>query len=195
MIILLPILAVLILGIYLYTLYAAGQIPTLLRVLRWALGGGAVAVALGLALAREFGLASLVGAAGASVILRGQLGPIDFNSSGATTGNVSKVKSRYFEMALDHDAGTVKGRITQGPFKGRDLMDLGPEDTKHLLVEVDHDADSLALLETWLDANRAGWREYFADEQASADRIGVGRRSDDRGSGPRYPRSFKSCYT
>lgn len=170
MTLLLPLLALLGIGIYLYSLYAAGKIPALLRALRWVVGGGALTTALVLALARNFGLASLVGAAGASVLMRGQLGPIDFNPSGAATGNISRVKSHFFAMTLDHDAGTVSGRVTSGQFKGRDLMDLGPDDTKQLLAEVGGDADSLALLETWLDANRAGWREYFAagEEEASA---------------------------
>jgi DnaJ-domain-containing protein 1 len=45
-------------------------------------------------------------------------------------------------------------------------------ETRRLLAEVAADPDSLALLETWLDRNRAGWREYFA-ETAPAGEAGV----------------------
>jgi DnaJ-domain-containing protein 1 len=47
-------------------------------------------------------------------------------------------------------------------------MDLGEYDTRELLAEVAGDPDSLALLETWLDKNRAGWREYFAEQDGAA---------------------------
>src|SRR5690606_5943051 len=36
------------------------------------------------------------------------------------------------------------------------------------MTEVAADPDSLALLETWLDKNRVGWREYFAGHEAGA---------------------------
>ncbi|MBU1174549.1 MAG: DnaJ domain-containing protein [Alphaproteobacteria bacterium] len=39
-------------------------------------------------------------------------------------------------------------------------------DTRFLLAEVRNDPDSVSLLESWLDANRQGWREYFAEQDA-----------------------------
>lgn len=45
-------------------------------------------------------------------------------------------------------------------------MDLGEMDTRMLSAEVEEDADSLTLLASWLDANRSGWREYFASQDA-----------------------------
>src|SRR5690606_20928970 len=71
------------------------------------------------------------------------------------------------------DTGAVTGRVLNGQFAGMDLMDLGEMETRLLLAEVEGDADSLSLLESWLDANRGGWREYFAgqdaDEKSSAE--------------------------
>src|SRR5690606_29139631 len=67
------------------------------------------------------------------------------------------------EMSLDHASGDVAGRVIAGRFAGADLIDLGPDETRALLDEVAGDPDSLALLETWLDRHRAGWREYFAE--------------------------------
>ena len=59
------------------------------------------------------------------------------------------------------------GRVRTGEFAGADLIELGEAETRRLLAEVVGDPDSLALLETWLDRNRAGWREYFAETAAS----------------------------
>lgn len=45
-------------------------------------------------------------------------------------------------------------------------MDLGEAETRALIAEIGHDAESVNLLESWLDTNRAGWREYFAGGDA-----------------------------
>ena len=86
--------------------------------------------------------------------------------TGVSGANQSSVKSRHFAMTLDHDSGDVSGRVLAGEFAGADLIDLGEAETRRLLAEVEADPDSLALLETWLDRNRAGWREYFAETAA-----------------------------
>src|SRR5690606_34922051 len=44
--------------------------------------------------------------------------------------------------------------------------DLGEYETRVLIGEIGHDAESVNLLESWLDTNRAGWREYFAEQDA-----------------------------
>jgi hypothetical protein len=134
------------------------------RGLRWTVGGAAALVAVGLLLLRRIDL-GLFAAAGAISILRtGRLGPISFDGPDIDSGNVSKVQSYRFAMELDHDTGSVTGRVLNGSFAGADLMDLGEAETRTLLDEVAGDADSLSLLEAWLDANRAGWREYFAEQ-------------------------------
>jgi len=45
-------------------------------------------------------------------------------------------------------------------------MDLGEAETRALINEIGHDAESVNLLESWLDTNRAGWREHFAEQDA-----------------------------
>lgn len=159
-------------GGYLYFLFARGDIPAVLRALRWILGGGALAVAALLGAGGRVGPASLLGLVGSSILFRGRLGPIDFNPTGTARGAKSKVRSRYFEMQLDHDSSSVDGRVISGQFAGNDLIDIGEDDMRQLLGEVAHDPDSLSLLEAWLDANRSGWRDYFGyggsqDEQAN----------------------------
>ena len=135
----------------------------LFRGLRWLVGGAAALVALVLLIARRFDIAVFVGAVAFSVLRTGRLGPFSFDRPAGEAGNVSRVRSRYFAMELDHDTGAVEGRVLAGQFSGADLMDLGEADTRALITEIEMDPDSVSLLESWLDANRAGWREYFAE--------------------------------
>lgn len=134
--------------------------------LRWVVVGVAGLAALFMVLARRIDIALLLGAGAASVWRTGRLGPFSFDSP--PEGNVSKVRSRYFAMELDHDTGEVQGRVLTGQFAGADLIDLNEAETRALIDEIGTDPDSLQLLESWLDANRAGWREYFAQTDGAA---------------------------
>lgn len=152
----------------LYQFVRKTDVRKLVRWLRWVVGG-AIGLLTGFLLLRgQVGIASVTGYVAYSILRLGRLGPLVFDSGAIGEANESKVTSRYFAMTLDHDSGAVEGRITSGAFAGADLIDLGEAETRQLLAEVAADPDSLALLETWLDRNRAGWREYFA-EQASGE--------------------------
>ncbi|KKC34832.1 DnaJ domain-containing protein [Devosia psychrophila] len=140
----------------------------LMRSLRWLVGGLGALIAIGMLLARRIDIAIFVGAAAFSILRTGRLGPFSFDGPAMDSGNISKVQSYRFIMELDHDTGAVSGRVLNGRFAGMDLMDLGEEDTRILLSEVEGDADSMSLLQSWLDANRAGWQEYFSQQDASA---------------------------
>lgn len=86
----------------------------------------------------------------------------------AKPGNQSHVSSDILEMSLDHDSGTMTGKIVKGPMAGRELADLGESEFLELLNYCrDQDEDSARLLETYLD-RRFGdsWR---ADDQASTE--------------------------
>lgn len=136
----------------------------LMRMLRWPVGGALALTAGFLLVARRFDIALFVGAAAFSILRSGRLGPFSFEGDAISGGgNVSKVRSRYFAMELDHDTGAVHGRVLDGQFAGAELIDLGEMDTRLLIAEIEGDADSMSLLESWLDANRGGWREYFAE--------------------------------
>jgi len=116
---------------------------------------------------RRIDVATFTGAAAFSILRYGRLGPFTLGGGDVSADNVSKARSRYFALTLDHDSGAVSGRIIAGQFSGRDLTELGEMETRALFEEIATDADSVALLESWLDANRAGWREYF-EETAGA---------------------------
>ncbi|WP_116653216.1 J domain-containing protein [Pelagibacterium sediminicola] len=156
--------AVLIVAIYLYSLYVQGEIRKLVRALRWVVGGMLAVVASFVALRGNMMIGSMIGFAAAGVLTRGRLGPIDFGAGMSSPGNVSTVRSRYLSMRLDHETGTVSGTVGEGLFTGRDLASLSAEECWALYDEVDGDPDSLALFESWLDANRSGWREWFAEQ-------------------------------
>jgi len=150
--------------IYLYALYLRGDTPQIVRIVRYGVGGTIMLLAGLLGIAGRIGIASLLGMAGAALLFRGRLGPLDLTSTGPSPGSTSRVRSRFFEMQLDHDDGSIEGRIVSGDFAGHDLWDLDQAETGELLSEVSGDTDSLALLEAWLDANRSGWRDYFGRE-------------------------------
>lgn len=135
--------------------------------LRWIVGTGAAVLAAGALLFRRIDIAMILGAVAVSVLLRGRLGRFSFDSlGGGGSSNVSKVRSRFLAMELDHDTGELTGRVLDGQYAGWDLMDLGEGETRVLIDEIGHDAESINLLESWLDTNRAGWREYFAETEA-----------------------------
>jgi hypothetical protein len=131
------------------------------RMLRWVAGGGLVALSVLLAMRGQAALVTFTGPVAYMILRYGRIGNFSFEGTEVSEDNESAVKSRFISMTLDHDTGAVSGRVTAGRFKGRDLFDLDEIQTRALLDEVARDSDSLSLLETWLDKNRAGWREYF----------------------------------
>lgn len=151
----------------LYQLVRRTPVRRLVRGLRWTSGGIAALLTAFLLLRGQVGVASVTGFAAYSILHLGRLGPLVFDT-GISEANRSSVSSRYFAMTLDHGSGEVSGRVLTGAFAGADLIDLGEVETRQLLAEVTPDPDSLALLETWLDRNRAGWREYFAETAGAA---------------------------
>lgn len=150
-----------------YQLVRKTDVRRLVRGLRWVVGGAVALLTAFLIIRGQVGVASVTGFAAYSILRLGRLGPLVFDSGGISETNESKVTSRFFSMTLDHDSGDVTGRVTSGLFAGTDLIDLGEDDTRRLLAEVASDPDSLALLETWLDRNRSGWREYFAEKDSA----------------------------
>jgi hypothetical protein len=75
-------------------------------------------------------------------------------------GQSSDVETAWLRMSLDHDSGTMDGLVLQGRFRGRRLGELAAPDLLELLAELRvADADSAALLEGYLDAVHAGWRQ------------------------------------
>jgi hypothetical protein len=156
----------------LYQVLRNVRVKTVARWIRWIVGG-ALALLTGFLLLRgQIGIASVTGPFAFIILRYGRIGNFSFESTTLGEDNTSSVRSRFITMTLDHDSGTVEGRVIAGAFKGADLADLDESETRLLLAEVASDPDSLALLETWLDKNRAGWREYFAGQDTGGGSAG-----------------------
>ena len=88
----------------------------------------------------------------------GQIGGI-FGAGGGkrSTGQASRVRSQFFDMTLDHDTGALTGTIIAGPHAGRSLADFDQPALLGLFGELD--AESVPLLESYLDRRFPAWRQ------------------------------------
>jgi hypothetical protein len=146
--------------------YAGADPRSLIRGLRYILGIGFVGIGIVLAISGRWGIGSLLVALGVSAIATGRIGPFDLGGSVRTAGSGSTVRSSWFEMSLDHDTGTMNGRILRGVNAGASLDQLEPPALMALRDEIGNDADSLSLLEAYLDRRVPGWRENVEGDEA-----------------------------
>ena len=129
-------------------------------------GGAALLLAgVGLLFLRQFAIALPVAFAGL-ILLRRQA----TLRRSRPTGQSSSVRSAGLEMRLDHDSGEMDGRVLAGRHEGRRLSELSFDD----LVQVDEDfrddAESLRLLEGYLDRRYPGWRDDADADEAQRQR-------------------------
>jgi hypothetical protein len=73
-------------------------------------------------------------------------------------GQVSRVRSAFVEMELDHDTGAMRGRILAGRHEGVTLDALDVPTLVASLAEIDE--ESRALLMAYLDRREPGWRAH-----------------------------------
>lgn len=78
------------------------------------------------------------------------------DSAGRTRG--SDVRTRFVALHLDHASGHVTGEVLTGRFTGRRLEELGLDALLELLAEAGTDADSVRVLEGYLDRRDPDWR-------------------------------------
>lgn len=77
-----------------------------------------------------------------------------------TPGQASDIETAFLSMSLDHDSGEMEGKVLQGRFVGTRLGDLNLSDLYQLLEDVSVDADSVRLLEAYLDRHVGpDWRD------------------------------------
>jgi hypothetical protein len=88
-----------------------------------------------------------------------------FQRTQKTPGQVSRVRSPFVEMELDHDSGSMRGTILAGRHQG-DALD-GLDLTTLLALLAEFDVDSRALLAAYLDRREPGWREHAQDGAAA----------------------------
>jgi len=75
------------------------------------------------------------------------------------------VETATLVMTLHHGSGDMTGRVRRGRFAGAELAELGLTDLLRLLEDCrETDAESVALLEAWLDRSEPAWREAASAE-------------------------------
>lgn len=90
-----------------------------------------------------------------------------------SSGQTSHVRSSFLDMILDHDTGNLRGQIIAGEHAGRSLDDF---DLRQLVtIGSAFDAESLALLESYLDRRFPAWRENTERERTGRQGGDVGR--------------------
>jgi DnaJ-like protein len=138
--------------------YSKADPKILVRVLRPAGGIAALAVAAFLFFRGQVEAAIPLGLFGLGLLGWGPFASTGwFHRTQKTPRQVSRVRSAFVEMELDHDTGTMRGRILAGQYEGRMLDTLDLTTLVNLLPEID--ADSRALLEAYLDRREPEWRE------------------------------------
>lgn len=94
----------------------------------------------------------------------------------------TSVETKTLRMRLDHASGTVDGAVLSGRFRGRRLADLPVTDLVALLdICRREDADSVALLEAYLDRRDAAWREMAPSDTGAS---GSGAANSGPNAGP-----------
>jgi hypothetical protein len=82
-----------------------------------------------------------------------------------SAGQVSRVRSAFVEMELDHDTGAMRGRILAGPHEGAMLDALDVATLSASLATIDE--ESRALLMAYLDRREPRWREHAQGDAAT----------------------------
>ena len=135
----------------------------------------ALAVAAFTGLRGELAVAIPLGIFGAGLLGWSPFGPGGFASRRAlrrrpqrSAGQASRVRSQFLDMSLDHDSGELSGQIVAGPNAGRSLDEF---DLPQLMAMTPaFDAESVALLESYLDRRFPAWRENAQGDAAGGQR-------------------------
>ncbi len=158
----------------LYTLlqmFRSANPAVMARGIKIAGGLVALAIAVFVGIRGELAVAIPLGIFGAGLLGWSPFGPGGFGSVGGvfgstatrSSGQTSRVRSRYLDMVLDHDSGRLTGRIVAGPGAGHSLDEFELPQLAAMMTQFD--AESAALLESYLDRRFPAWRQ---DAQANA---------------------------
>jgi DnaJ-domain-containing protein 1 len=98
----------------------------------------------------------------------GNIGSFFGGGTRRSAGQSSHVRSQFIEMVLDHDSGQLAGRFVSGPHASRSLDEF---DLAQLAAMIpSFDADSVALLESYLDRRFPAWRQHAERDAAGGQR-------------------------
>ncbi len=146
--------------------------------------GVAVVVVVVLALAGKMHWIG-VAATGLLVVLR-QMAPTlirlfpmlasRFGQAAPQPGQTSTVATEILSMQLHHDSGELQGEVLQGHFEGWRLADMDRDQLHELLTYCQaHDADSVQLLESYLQQRFPGEQDFGGQRDAPQSSNGMSR--------------------
>jgi len=131
------------------------------------IGGGVVALAVAAftGIKGELAVAIPLGIFGAGLLGWSPFGTAGFSNIGGmfggggrkSTGQTSQVRSHYLDMTLDHDSGALSGVLIAGPHAGQSLDAFDLPQLAAMMASFD--AESVALLEGYLDRRFPAWRQ------------------------------------
>jgi hypothetical protein len=87
----------------------------------------------------------------------GNIGAMFGSRKGRSAGQSSQVRSQFLERTLDHDSGGLTGRLVAGANAGRSLDEFDLPQLAAMMTGFD--AESVALLEGYLDRRFPAWRQ------------------------------------
>jgi DnaJ domain len=158
-------------------MFRAANPAVLARAIRIVGGVVALAVAAFTGVKGELAVAIPLGIFGAGLLGWSPLGMPSFLNIGGmfggasaqrSPGQTSQVRSQFLDMMLDHDSGELDGRIVAGPQAGRPLSEF---DLSQLTAMMSgFDAESVALLESYLDRRFPAWRQDAQGNTAAGQR-------------------------
>jgi hypothetical protein len=152
--------------------YSKADPKTLAKVLRPAGGILALAAAAFLLLRGHLETAIPLGLVGLGLLGWGPLASTSlFQRTQKSAGQVSRVRSPFIEMELDHDSGAMRGTVLAGRHQGKALDALDFSTLLGLLTEID--GESRSLLAAYLDRREPAWREHAQGDAAAGQ--GTGR--------------------
>jgi len=158
-------------------MFRAANPAVLARAVKISGGIVALAVAAFTGVKGEFAVAIPLGFFGAGLLGWTPAGASAFANigrifSGAnrqrSAGQASRVRSRFFEMTLDHDSGALTGVIVAGPHAGRSLEAFELPGLLGMFPELD--SESGQLLESYLDRRFPAWRQNAQGDTAGRQR-------------------------
>jgi DnaJ domain len=145
---------------------ARSYIKTLTPAARFAGGMAALVGAVFLVTRGQVGIAVPLGVAGLGLLGWMKLEVPSFGPF--TLGRreqISRLRSAFLDVEIDHGSGAMRGRIIAGPHRGTSLDALDVQTLVGLFAGLD--AESRALLAAYLDRRHAGWREYAQRDPAA----------------------------
>jgi hypothetical protein len=78
-------------------------------------------------------------------------------SSQSGSAKQTSVQTLYLDVELDHDSGTMTGKILLGTFENRQLESLSQAELSQLIGEVKTDPDSNNILNAFIERNHPDW--------------------------------------